>query len=107
LKWESKDHSNPYQNEWDDLIDAIRNDKKHNEAKYGAEASNACNLGRLAAHTGQIVTWEEALNHEHEMAPNIGDLQLGPGPLPCDANGKYPVPMPGITTKREYDSVRT
>jgi len=61
----------------------------------------------LAAHTGQIVTCEEALNHEHEMAPNIGDLQLGPGPLPSDANGKYPVPMPGITTKREYDSVRT
>lgn len=107
LKWESKDHSNPYQNEWDDLIDAIRHDKKYNEAKYGAEASNACNLGRLAAHTGQVVTWEEALNHEHEMSPNIGDLQFGPGPLPSDANGKYPVPMPGITTKREYDSIRT
>jgi predicted dehydrogenase len=107
LKWESKNHSNPYQNEWDDLIDAIHQDKKYNEAKYGAEASNTCNMGRMAAHTGQIITFEDALNHEHEMAPNIGDLQLGPGPLPSDANGKYPVPMPGITTKREYDSIRT
>ncbi len=121
LQWESKGRSksfsvggelanydtNPYQNEWDDLIDAIQKNDKYNEAKYGAEASNACNLGRLAAHTGQVVTWEEALNHEHEMAPNIGDLQLGPGPLPSDQNGKYPVPMPGMTTKREYDSIRT
>ena len=25
--WESKDNSNPYQNEWDELIDAIRKQK--------------------------------------------------------------------------------
>jgi len=30
---------NPYQLEWDHLIEAIRNDKPHNEAKRGAEAS--------------------------------------------------------------------
>jgi len=39
LLWESKDGSSPYQNEWDDLIDAIRNDRPYNEVKRGAEAS--------------------------------------------------------------------
>ena len=29
----------PYQNEWNDLIDAIRNDKPYNEVKRGVEAS--------------------------------------------------------------------
>src|SRR4051794_12490522 len=34
LKWEAKNNPNPYQNEWDDLVDAIRKDQKYNEAKY-------------------------------------------------------------------------
>jgi predicted dehydrogenase len=33
------DERNPYTNEWNDLIDAIRNDKPYNEVKRGVEAS--------------------------------------------------------------------
>ena len=40
---------NPYQLEWDELIDAIRNDKPYNEAKRGAEASLVTSMGRMAA----------------------------------------------------------
>jgi len=92
----------PYQLEWEDLIEAIRQDKPYNEAKRGAEASLVTSMGRMAAHTGRVVTYDEILNSDHEFAPNLENLSLdGPAPLP-DANGKYPVPQPGIVTQREY-----
>ena len=60
-------------------------------------------MGRMAAHTGQVVTYDEMLNCEHEFAPDVDKLTLdGPAPLLADADGKYPVPQPGIKKKREY-----
>ena len=50
--WQSTDRSNPYQNEWNDLMDAIVNDKPYNEVKRGVEASLVTSMGRMAAHTG-------------------------------------------------------
>lgn len=95
--------TNPYQNEWDDLVDAMRAGRKFNEAKRGVEASLVCNMGRMAAHTGRDVTFEEMLNCEHEFAPDVDKLTIGgPAPLQADANGFYPVPQPGIKTNREY-----
>ncbi|MFH1922504.1 MAG: gfo/Idh/MocA family oxidoreductase [Planctomycetota bacterium] len=94
---------NPYQNEWNDLVDAIRNDKPFNEAKRGAEASLVSSMGRMAAHTGQIITFDQILNSDHEFAPDVDKLTMdGPAPLQLQADGKYPIPMPGITKKREY-----
>jgi predicted dehydrogenase len=94
---------NPYQLEWDDLIEAIRNDKPYNEVKRGAEASLVSTMGRMAAHTGQIVTFEAALNCEHEFAPAVDRLTPdGPAPVQAGPDGKYPVPQPGIVKDREY-----
>ncbi len=93
----------PYQLEWDDLIDAIRQDKPYNEVKRGAEASLVTSMGRMAAHTGQVVTFEEILNSQHEFAPGADKLTMdGPAPLLADANGKYALPQPGILKDREY-----
>jgi predicted dehydrogenase len=93
----------PYQLEWNDLIGAIRQDKPYNEVKRGAEASLVTSMGRMAAHTGQIVTYDQMLACEHEFAPNVDKLtEDGPAPLVPDAGGKYPVPQPGINTTREY-----
>ena len=94
---------NPYQLEWDYLVQAIRQDEPYNEVKRGAEASLVTSMGRMAAHTGQIVTFDDMLNCEHEFAPDVDKLTLdGPAPIKADANGKYPIPQPGITTSREY-----
>jgi len=94
---------NPYQLEWDDLIDAIRHNKPYNEAKRGAEASMVTSMGRMAAHTGQVVTYDDILNCEHEFAPNVDKLTMdSPAPLQAGPDGKYPVPQPGIITHREY-----
>jgi predicted dehydrogenase len=94
---------NPYQLEWDDLIDAIRQDKPYNEVQRGTEASLVTSMGRMAAHTGRVVTYEQILNGEHEFAPDIDKLILdGPAPIQAGEDGTYPVPQPGISTKREY-----
>ena len=94
---------NPYQLEWNDLIAAIREDKPYNEVRRGAEASLITSMGRMAAHTGRVITRDEILESEHEFGPNVDKLTLdGDSPLMADASGKYPVPLPGIVTKREY-----
>jgi predicted dehydrogenase len=96
---------NPYALEWEHLIDAILNDKPHNEVKRGCEASLVTSMGRMAAHTGQVVTYDEMLNCEHEFAPNVDKLvKGGEAPLKANAEGKYPIPMPGLVTKQEYAS---
>jgi predicted dehydrogenase len=93
----------PYQLEWDDLMEAIRQDKPYNEVKRGAEASLVTSMGRMAAHTGQIITYEQMLNCDHEFAPDVDKLTAdGPAPLVAGPDGKYPLPQPGIITKREY-----
>ena len=94
---------NPYQLEWNDLIAAIRNDEAYNEVERGTKASLVTSMGRMAAHTGQLVTYDEMLNHEHEFAPNLDKLTLAAAaPLPSGDSGKYPIPLPGINGNREY-----
>ncbi len=94
---------NPYQLEWNNLIAAIRADKPYNEVSRGVMASLVTSMGRWAAHTGQPITLEEYMQHDHEFAPGIDQLTPdSPAPLQPGADGKYPVPMPGIITNREY-----
>jgi hypothetical protein len=61
-------------------------------------------MGRMAAHTGQEITYDDMLNCTHEFAPDVDKLAMdSPAPLRATGNdGKYPVPMPGITKDREY-----
>jgi len=95
--------NDPYLNEWNDLMDAIRNDKPYNEVPFGVQASVVTSMGRMAAHTGQEITYEDMLNHPHEYAPDIDKWTMdSPPPVVADADGKYPVPMPGIKKDREY-----
>lgn len=96
------EHS-PYDFEWEDLLEAIRNDKPYNEVKRGAEASLVACMGRMSAHTGQIITFDQMLNCQHEFAPDVDKLTMdGPAPLKLGPDGKYPVPEPGIKKDREY-----
>jgi predicted dehydrogenase len=93
----------PYVLEWEDLIDAVRQDKSYNEVPRGVQASLVTSMGRMAAHTGQVITFDEILNGEHEFAPGVDQLVLnGPAPIQANSEGKYPVPQPGIITDREY-----
>ena len=94
---------NPYQLEWDHLIESIRSDKPHNEVERGAMASLVTAMGRAAAHTGRIITIDEFLNNSEDLSEGVENLTLTSGaPLKAAADGTYPTPMPGKTTKFEY-----
>ena len=105
IVWQGpKSEPDPYQLEWNDLLAAIRDDKPYNEVKRGAEASLVTSMGRMSAHTGQVVTFEEMLACNHEFAPTVDQLVIdGPAPLQIDPKtGHYPWPQPGITVDREF-----
>ena len=94
---------NPYQLEWDELIDAIRNDKPFNEAKRGTEAGLVTAMARRAVHTGQVVTYDEMLNCQEEFAKDVDKLTAGAeAPLHPGPDGMYPAPQPGLVKDREY-----
>lgn len=78
----------PYQREHDDLFDAIINNKPYNEAERGALSTMTAIMGRMAAYTGEVITWEQALNSQEKLGP--ATYALGPVEL-------TPVPRPGHT----------
>ena len=93
----------PYLTEWQDLMKAIRQDKPYNEVERGTKASLVTAMGRMSAHTGKVITYDQILHHDHEFAPNVDKLVLGgEPPVKPDADGRYPQPLPGMKTKREY-----
>jgi predicted dehydrogenase len=93
----------PYTLEWKDLIDAIVHDQPYNEVPRGVEASVVTNMGRMAAHTGQEITYDQMLNCPHEMAPDVANFKQGsPAPVTADEDGRYPMPKPGKNRDREY-----
>jgi predicted dehydrogenase len=99
----SDDESNPYDNEWNDLVDAIRNDKAYNEVPRGVAASVTTSMGRMAAHTAQEITYDEMLNHDDVYAPGVENFTMdSPPPVRSGPDGKYPVPMPGLLAHHEY-----
>jgi len=89
-----------YQREHDLLFDAIRNDKPYNETERCAKSCLAAILGRMACESGKQITWEQAMASDLELAPGL-DAYTWDSPPPKsatpDANGKYPVAMPGQT----------
>jgi myo-inositol 2-dehydrogenase/D-chiro-inositol 1-dehydrogenase len=87
---------NPYQQEHDDLFDAIRNDKPFNEAVNGAMSSLTAIMGRLATYSGNIVERNAVLESSLALVPSEYSWNGLPPTLPND-EGFYPVAVPGST----------
>ena len=86
----------PWQEEWNDLIDAIRNDRPYNEGKRAALSNLTDMMGRAAMHSGKIITWEQAMASNFQWCPNLDSMNENtPPPIQADAQGRYPVPVPG------------
>lgn len=78
-----------YQREHDLLFASIRRGQTINDGKRLATSTLLAIMGRMAAYTGQQVTWDQALNSQERLIPET-----------IDWNGSLPVPpraMPGIT----------
>jgi myo-inositol 2-dehydrogenase / D-chiro-inositol 1-dehydrogenase len=90
--------SNGYQHEHDLLFDAIRTNKSYNETERCANAAMAGILGRMAAESGQEITWDQALESNVELAPGLDKLTMdSAAPVQPNAQGEYPIAMPGQT----------
>lgn len=90
--------SNQYQVEHDLLFQAIREDKPYNESERCAYATVVGILGRMASESGQMITWDEAMASKLELAPGLEAFTMdSEAPVMPDAEGRYPVAMPGIT----------
>lgn len=97
VTWEApKEQLTAWQLQWNDLLEAIRQDKPLNQAKRAAYSNLADIMGRAAIHMGRIITWDEAMASEFRFCPNIDQLNYDAAPpIKADAQGRYPVPIPG------------
>jgi predicted dehydrogenase len=92
----TKDAFNPWQYEWNDFINSIRNDLPHNEAKRAVYSDLTSLMGRAACHTGQAVTWDEMMKSNFQFCDYIDRMELN-SPVPAKSNdaGQFTVPVPG------------
>jgi predicted dehydrogenase len=97
IQWEAPpEPCTPWQAEWNVLLDNIRNDRPQNEALRAAESNLADLMGRAAVHSGQMVTWQQAMASPFQFCANIDTMDYDTQPpLEPDADGRYPVPVPG------------
>jgi predicted dehydrogenase len=85
----SGEQYNAYQREHDVLFASIRQSKPVNDGKRMATSTLLAIMGRMAAYTGQEITWEQALNSQEKLVPD-----------PLDWNGSSEAPpraQPGMT----------
>ena len=76
-----------YQNEHDALFASIRSGKPINDGEWMARSTLMAIMGRMATYTGQVITWEMALNSKEDLSPP--KYEFGPLKVP-------PVARPGI-----------
>lgn len=78
------------------LFKAIRSGKPINNGQYMALSSMLAVVGRMADYTGQVLTWEKAVNSQEALVPSEytfdGIPPVMPGP-----DGKYKQATPGVT----------
>ena len=80
--------TNMYQAEHDEMFAAIRSGKPINNGLYAARSTLLAIMGRMAAYTGEVITWEKALNSKEILAP----ARYAWGDAP-----QRPVARPGVT----------
>lgn len=97
MKYNAKKDPNPYQVEHNVLFKAIANGEyKFADAEHGAKSTMTAIMGRMATYSGQIVTWEEAMNSNIDLSPKEYSWSAKPQIMP-DADGNYPIAIPGQT----------
>jgi predicted dehydrogenase len=90
------DAQSPWDYEWMDFIESIRQDRPHNEGIRAVHADYASLMGRAAAHTNQIVTWEDVTKSQFQFCDYYDELTYdSPPPVTADANGYFPAPHAG------------
>ena len=77
-----------YQNEHDELFASIRSGTPIDNGDYMCKSTLMAILARMAAYTGQTITWEQALESQEDLSPV--NYRWGPIDTP-------PIAVPGVT----------
>jgi len=68
--------SDMYQNEHNELFASIRSGKPINDGVWMAHSTLLGIMGRMAAYTGQEITWEQAMNSQEKLVPDQLDWKM-------------------------------
>ncbi len=91
-----RNRADAYQLEHDTFFENVRTGGYRNDAEYAAYSTLMAVMGRMATYTGQAITWEQVLASQENLVPD--DLSWDtPPPVQPDAEGWYPVAVPGTT----------
>ena len=88
---------NGHQQEQTDLLATLRAGERYNEGYYGANSSMTAVLGRMANYSGKVVKWDELVAKGKAIVPAELSWDMEP-PVTKNADGDYPIPMPGVYT---------
>ena len=69
-KWEGE-RNNMYQTEHDELFASIRSGRPHFDGIKMANSTMLAILGRMVAYTGQKITWEDGINSNEKLGPDL------------------------------------
>ncbi|HWN97021.1 MAG TPA: Gfo/Idh/MocA family oxidoreductase [Methylomirabilota bacterium] len=80
-----------YQVEHDELFASIRNGKPINDGVRMATSTLMGLMGRMAAYSGQEITWEQAMNSQERLVPEnlTWDMPLPIAPMPVPGKTKF------------------
>lgn len=92
----NRNKQDAYQLEHDAFFENIRTGQVRNDAEYAAYSTLLGVMGRMATYTGQVITWDQALNSQENLAPDNLTWNTKP-PVEPDTEGWYPVAIPGTT----------
>ncbi len=67
---------NMYQQEHNELFASIRKGEPINDSEWMAHSTMMAIMGRMAAYTGQEVTWDEAFNSKEQLVPENLDWKM-------------------------------
>ncbi len=95
-RYEKKAKTSMYDAEHQALFAAIRSGKPLNNGLYMVRSTMMAVLGQMVCYTGQKMGWDEAWNSKYKAGPDHVSWDMTP-PVQPDANGVYPVPVPGVT----------
>lgn len=92
IKWRYQGQApDMYQQEHDELFASIRNGNPINNGKWMAQSTLMAIMGRMAAYTGQEITWEQALNSQEKLVPDnlTWDMKLPIQPMAVPGKTKF------------------
>ncbi|MBN2291927.1 MAG: gfo/Idh/MocA family oxidoreductase, partial [Pirellulales bacterium] len=97
IEWSPEDDKkSPWDYEWMHFIQSIRADKPHNECHRAVKSDYATLMGRAAAHSNNIVTWDQVVNSKFQFCDYLDTInENSPAPVKADKDGFFPQAVAG------------